>query len=200
MKKSIIHIPALLGLLIAGCRSYCPENESGWCDPHADIPAGAIPQPAGTHSSQWHSTQTALADRDDFVVYQYEWQADDIQLSPFGKRHVATLANRLVTEPEQIRIEPSEDPALDSERREQLVTLLTEQGLAGAEHRVVVSYPAAEGLHGREAPRASNGYLGGGRGSGGLSGAGQNSFGGGGNSFGGGGNGGFGGGGGGFGF
>ena len=190
MKHAIICCLALTGVLaVAGCRSYCKEKQYGWCDPGADIPAGAIPQPAGTHSSQWFATQAALADRDDFVVYQYEWQADHAQLGPFGKRHVSTLADRLISEPAQITIEPSDDEALDTARLEVLVILLAERGVAGADQRVVVAHPSAEGLHGREAPQISNAYFtGGGRGQGSSSGSNQNSFGGGnGGGFGGGG-------------
>jgi len=179
MKYNKLFVPALLTMtVVVGCRSYCPENESGWCDPHADIPAGAIPQPAGTHVNAWQSAQATLADRDDFVVYQYEWQIDSNQLSPFGKRHLGVLANRLITEPVQITIEPSNNAELDTSRRKFLVTHLTERGISSADQRVVVSYPAAEGLHGREAQRASNGYFGGGRGAGGSSGGGQNTNGG----------------------
>jgi len=177
MKQAIIWIPALLAVFVmTGCRSYRQEKQLGWCDPCADKPAGAIPQPVGTHTSRWQATQTALAARDDFVIYQYEWLADDARLSPFGKRHVQTLADRLISEPEQIRLEPSENPSLDSRRREQLVSVLTERGVPGAETRVVTAHPSAEGLHGQEAPRISNGYLS--SGSGGF-GGGQGGFGGG---------------------
>jgi len=181
-------------LVIAGCQSYCKEKNSGWCNPCADIPAGAIPQPAGTHSSQWYATQTALADRDDFVIYQYEWQPDSAQLSPFGQRHMSTLADRLSYEPEQVVIEPSGDSTLDVQRREHLVVLLNQKAVASANDRVLVASPTAEGLHGREAPRLSNGYFFSGSRSSGNSGSGQSSLGGGTGGFGGGSGGGFGGG------
>lgn len=177
MKFSTLFVPALLATtVVVGCRSYCPENESGWCDPHANIPAGAIPQPAGTHSNAWYSAQSKLADQDDFVVYQYEWQINSDQLSPFGKRHVGNLTNRLIAEPALITIEPSDNVELDTKRREFLVTHLTERGFASARQRVVVACPTAEGLHGREAQRASGGYFGSGPGAGSSSG--QNTIGG----------------------
>ena len=59
------------------------------CD---DIPPGAIPQPNGTYACQWIHAETARADQDNFVIYQYEWSADGTKLTPFGQEHVARIA------------------------------------------------------------------------------------------------------------
>jgi len=175
MKCCFTSVTALLATCaLAGCQSYDPESESGWVDPCADIPAGAIPQPAGTFTHRWYSQQAALADHDDFVIYQYEWQGENL-LSPFGQRHLEGLADRLISEPEQILIETSGNPELDSSRRDFLVNALASRDVPSAQQRVTVSYPAAEGLHGREAQGVSTGYFGSGRGS---TRSGQSSFGG----------------------
>jgi len=111
------------------------------------------------------------------VIYQYEWQAEN-QLSPFGQRHFEGLVDRLNSEPEQILVETSGNSELDAKRRELLVTALAKREVPTADQRVIVSYPVAEGLDGREAQRASMGYFGSGQGAGGLTGNGQNALGG----------------------
>jgi uncharacterized membrane protein YgcG len=146
------------GLLcvLSGCCAHCGRL---LCDGCADIPPGAIPQPTGAHACAWQTTQDALAERDDFVVYQYEWKGESAELGPFGRRHVAGLVQRLEAQPCSIIVEPSENPSLDTQRQASLIALLAAHGVPDAESRISVGYPAAEGLHGQEAPRLEQGYF-----------------------------------------
>lgn len=152
-------------LMLSGC---CPHCGRLFCDSCADITPGAIPPPPGSHTCAWQTTQAAMAERDDFVIYQYEWVGETTEPSPFGLRHLAGLVPRLQTQPCQVVIQPSENQVLDADRRIALVGLLAAQGLPDADAQVVIGYPMAEGLNGQEAPRLSQGYLRGGARSGGL--------------------------------
>jgi uncharacterized membrane protein YgcG len=181
-------------LLTAGCCANCGRL---LCDECADIPPGAIPQPTGSHTCAWQTTQEALAENDDFVVYQYEWKGESAELGPFGRRHVNGLRPRLASGPCPLVIEPSEDSDIDQQRQATLVALLTAYNVPDADSRVIVGFGQAEGLHGLEAPRLLRGYIRSGAGRGGAGGGGLGGgFGGGGvGGGGGGGGGGFGGGG-----
>ena len=54
-----------------------------------DITPGAIPQPNGTYTCQWIHEEAARANQDNFVIYEYEWDADGMKLTTFGQQHVA---------------------------------------------------------------------------------------------------------------
>jgi len=154
---------------VAGCCSKCGRL---FCDVCADIPRGAIPQPVGTHTCGWQATQTALAEQDDFVIYRYEWQGESAELGPFGRRHVANLTHRLQTQPDSLIVEPSENRALDDQRRAWLIAMLAAHEIPDAEGRVKFGYGTAEGIDGIDAQRLERGYLGSGEFGGGLGGGG----------------------------
>ena len=149
-------LTAGLASLILGCCTDCGELI---CDSWANIPRGAIPKPVGEYTCAWQNAQAALAERDDFVIYRYEWVGDTAELGPFGIRHVGDLAFRLQSQPACLIIEPAEDTPLNSERRLVLVARLASQGIPDADSLVIIGDSVAEGLHGLEAPRLSRGYL-----------------------------------------
>ena len=82
-----------------------------------DITPGAIPQPNGTYTCQWIHGETARANQDNFVIYQYEWDADGMRLTPFGQEHLARIAQGLSQVPFPVVIEPSCDPRVNESRR-----------------------------------------------------------------------------------
>jgi len=143
--------------MLSGCCSDCGRMFRDRC---ADIAPGLIPQPVGAHTCAWQTTQGAIAERDDFVIYQYEWIGETAELSPFGNRHVDELVRRLESQPYQMTIEPSEgNPSLDAHRRMILIGRLNSYGVVGADARVSIDYAAAEGLIGPEGPGLYSGYL-----------------------------------------
>jgi hypothetical protein len=71
----------LFAIAVPGC---CHDEPRG-CN---NITPGAIPQPNGTYLCQWNHAETARADRDNFVIYQYEWSADGTKLTQFGQEHL----------------------------------------------------------------------------------------------------------------
>jgi uncharacterized membrane protein YgcG len=145
-----IAIFGCLGLL-AGCGTS--SNYTG-IDRYAAMPAGAIPPPPGTSLHGHAMVHAQEAEADDFVIYRCEWQADGIQLGPYGKKHVVQLAQRVPKQPSLIVLEPDEHrPEVDQARHKVLIETLANLGVGDAAARVVIGYPNAEGLQGDEARR-----------------------------------------------
>jgi hypothetical protein len=147
----------LLGVaaLSAGCHQ--PGSEYVWpTDRCADIPCGAIPQPAGIYSCQWQTAQKLRAEQDKFVVYQYEWFQGGDHLGPEGRRHVEAIAQRLDSVPFPVIVEKSDDSKLNETRRQSVIATLSSLGAPDPERRVILGYSEAEGLEGTEAVRLGN--------------------------------------------
>ena len=115
------------------------------------IPPGAIPQPNGTYACQWVHAETACADRDKFVIYQYEWSAEPSKLTQFGQAHLARIAQGLSQSPYPVVIEPTADPRLDEIRRMAVLAALANCHCPIVAERIVLGRSDAEGLYGLEA-------------------------------------------------
>ena len=133
----------LLPTAISGCQSGQKPCE--------DIAPGAIPQPNGTYACQWIHAETARADRDNFVIYQYEWSADGTRLTQFGQEHMARIAQGLPQVPFPVVIEPVSDPRLNEIRRMAVLESLANCHVPIVPERVVIGRSEAEGLYGDEA-------------------------------------------------
>lgn len=147
----------LLPLLaaVAGCH-WCGGRRS--CN---DITPGAIPQPNGTYSSQWVNEQADRAQQDQFVIYQYEWAADGVSLTPHGQEHVLQIAQRLPQASWPITIEPGDSPQANESRRKAVCETLAKAGCPVDYEQIVFGRSEAEGLYGTEADAVSRGMLGG---------------------------------------
>ena len=143
----------MLAAVVSGC-----HNGSGSCN---DITPGAIPQPNGTYLCQWNHAQTGRADRDNFVIYQYEWSADGTKLTTFGQEHLARIAQGLPQVGFPVVIEPASDPHLNESRRLAVLEALANCHVPIVPDRVIFGRPEAEGLYGQEAPAVAGGMLGG---------------------------------------
>jgi len=147
----------LLALGAMSLAAGCHQTGYFWpTDRCADIPCGAIPQPAGVYSCQWQTEQKLRAEQDKFVIYQYEWFQGGDHLGPAGRRHIEAIAPRLDGVPYPVLIEKSEDTTLDETRRQFVIATLISLGAAQAERRVILGYSEAEGLDGTEAVRLGN--------------------------------------------
>jgi hypothetical protein len=136
---------------------------TGCCSPHKscnDIVPGAIPQPNGTYACQWAHAETARADQDKFVIYQYEWAADATQLTPYGQQHLAQIAQTLPQVSFPVVIEPSADNRINETRRATILNALASNGSQVIPDRVVFGRSEAEGLYGGEARGIASGMLG----------------------------------------
>ncbi len=146
-----------LGLvLLTLAASGCCHNEHKPCN---DITPGAIPQPSGTYACQWIHAESARAEQDKFVIYQYEWSADGTKLTPFGQEHLARIAQGLCQAPFPVVIEPSSDEAVNVSRRVAVVEALASCPVPISPERVVMGRSEAEGLYGDEAPGAARRML-----------------------------------------
>ena len=120
----------LLALAISGCQSGHKACE--------DIPPGAIPQPNGTYLCQWNHAEMARADRDNFVIYQYEWSADPTKLTQFGQDHLVRIAQGLPQVCFPVLIERSPDQHLDELRRMAVLEALANCHVPIVPERVVI--------------------------------------------------------------
>jgi hypothetical protein len=151
--SSRLMLVLVAALLAAGCHG------GGWVwstDRCADIPCGAIPQPAGVYNCQWQTAQNFRAEQDKFVIYQYEWFEGGDHLGPDGRRHVETIAQRLDSVPYPVIVEKSDDAKEDEKRRQEVIAKLASLGAPDPERRVILGYSEAEGLAGTEAVRLGN--------------------------------------------
>lgn len=137
MLRAISSCALAIALIASGGCAQCRRWFGDRC---ADIPPGAIPPPAGSHTCAWQTAQAISAERDDFVIYQYEWLNESADFGPFGSRHIEQLADRLAAHPFCVRVEPTENAELDNARRATTVEKLATLGVADADARVVVGY------------------------------------------------------------
>ncbi|MER3416616.1 MAG: hypothetical protein C4297_10440 [Gemmataceae bacterium] len=132
---------------LAGCHTTHP-----WCvDNCSDVPPGALPAPAGTYVREFQNVQAGKAEMDDFVIYKHEWYMGGKDLGPYGLYHLDQIARRLPEVPFPVMIQAHADPELNEARRQTVIAQLAMRGIQDAQERVVVGYPAAEGLYGEEA-------------------------------------------------
>jgi hypothetical protein len=136
-----LSVPAVLG----GC---CALPAVDRC---ANIPKGAIPQPRGAHVQAFMDVQAGKAEADDFVIYKHEWCEDGKVLGPYGNYHLGQIIRRLPTVPFPVLIQVGPDDKLNEVRRQLIVSQLAAAGIHDPEQRVIVGFPAAEGVYGDEA-------------------------------------------------
>ena len=145
----------------AGCPCNKPGPDGtmhgprlGVCESSCDcIPRGSIPAPMGTYVNEFERRQAAKAEADDFVIYKNEWLDGGITLGPYGSYHLDQIVHRLESVPFPVLIQIELDPKLNESRRQVIVTALAMAGIPAPDRRVVVGFPAAEGLFGEEALR-----------------------------------------------
>jgi len=157
-RRRLVLVVTIVAALAAGCHE---DGHICSTDKCADIPPGAIPQPAGVYNCRWTNEQAARAEQDKFVIHQMEWFSGGDQLGPDGRRHIEQIAKRWGEVPYPIIVSASDDSSLNTKRQQIIVETLTRLGVDDADRRVKVGYPEAEGLYGTEAVRYGNIRLGG---------------------------------------
>lgn len=147
-------------LLLLATAVYAGCN---FCEPHRsccnDIPPGAIPQPSGTYACQWVHAEMGRADQENFVIYQYEWSADGVTLTPYGHEHVGYIAKRFCQAAMPVVIEPSPEARVNEARKREVITCLANCGVQPNSEGVVLCRSEAEGLYGQEAPGIADAML-----------------------------------------
>ena len=132
----------------------------------ADIPAGAIPEPAGTKICNWQTAQVANAYVDLVTLYRSDFVGDSTKLAPAA---IERINRQLFPEGSTAAqtpwiVEPSGDHALDAARVEAVSNFLAERGSTTVD--VVLGTPPAIGLSGPFAEQAAGGLLRGNNGAG----------------------------------
>ncbi|MFO0970109.1 MAG: hypothetical protein U0793_31545 [Gemmataceae bacterium] len=136
--------------LLGGCRlfdgSYL-ERGPTCVNRCADITAGAMPDPTGAHVARFIKVQAEKAEQDDFTIHRDEWFQGGKVLGPYGRYHIELIARKWGDNPFPVIIATSEIPELDAARRHFVVDMLARKGI-DADPRVILGFPAAEGLYG----------------------------------------------------
>ena len=95
-------------------------------DQHADIPKGAIPEPAGRKLDAIVTQQILSADQDRFALYVGDFVGATAQLSPSATQRLMRLNSNGELEGSDVLIQPCGNQALDSERIESVEGILEE--------------------------------------------------------------------------
>ncbi|WP_236623824.1 hypothetical protein [Rhodopirellula baltica] len=122
----------------------------------ADIPAGAIPEPAGSKVCNWQTAQVTGAVADQTVLYNADFIGTSAELSPGATERMARNANSGLAVTQPSLIEPSGNHELDAARVNAVVGQLASFGITSPV--VEVATPAALGLRGPQAERVASGF------------------------------------------
>jgi hypothetical protein len=138
---------------IAGC-----ANRGGFLgvDYCADVPAGAVPEIAGTKVCNWQTEQIAGAIADQAVLYQADFLGSSDQLSPAALDRISRHAQSNLANVLPWVIEPSGDSTLDTARVASTINALSVRGVPPTD--VQIATPAALGLTGPQAERVARGF------------------------------------------
>ena len=124
-------------------------------DSCADIPAGAIPEPAGTKVCDWQTDQVAGAIADQTVFYNCDFVGQTAKISPDALHRIASTASNGLAANQPSIIESSGDETLDTARVTAVTLQLASYGIT--QPAVEVAIPAALGMQGVQAERIANG-------------------------------------------
>lgn len=152
--KSILFVAFVSG----GCLTIGCANRGGifGVDCCADVPAGAVPEPAGTKLCRWQTEQVRGAAADQTVLYQADFVDRTESLSPGALDRMSRHAQSNLANVQPWIIEPSGDDALDAQRLVAVNDELSQRSIAPVE--VYIATPAALGLSGPQAERVAGGF------------------------------------------
>lgn len=148
-------------LIIGGCASRGGILGVDCC---ADIPAGAVPEPAGTKVCNWQNVQVSSALADQTVLYQADFVGKSDTLSPAAIQRMARNVSSGLAATQPAIIETSGDASLDAARLNVVNRQLASFGVTLP--IVEIATPAALGLRGLEAEQAARAIGNAGRGTG----------------------------------
>ena len=121
----------------------------------ADIPAGAIPEPAGAKVCDWQTAQVANAEADQTVFYKCDFVGNSAKIAPESLNRIARSAGSGLATNQPSIIEPSGDETLDAARVTAVSLQLASYGIT--DPVVTVAIPAALGMQGIRAERIADG-------------------------------------------
>lgn len=121
----------------------------------ADIPAGAIPEPAGVKNCNWQTAQVSSAEADQTVFYKCDFIGNSAKIAPEAINRIARTASSGLATTQPSIIEPSGDEALDAARVTAVSLQLSSYGIP--QPVVTVAIPAALGMQGIRAEQIADG-------------------------------------------
>ena len=121
----------------------------------ADIPAGAIPEPAGVKTCNWQTAQVSSAEADQTVFYKCDFIGNSAKIAPEAINRIARTASSGLATTQPSIIEPSGDEALDAARVTAVSLQLSSYGIP--QPVVTVAIPAALGMQGIRAEQIADG-------------------------------------------
>lgn len=157
VSESCLHrFLGLMAVLLVGCGLTTGCASRGGVlgvDCCADVPAGAIPEPAGTKVCNWQTEQVGSAIADQTILYQADFVSDTTALSPSALGRMSRHVQSGLATAQTWLIEPSGDESLDSQRVAKATEELVLRGVTSMQ--VQVATPAALGLRGPQAEQAA---------------------------------------------
>jgi len=121
----------------------------------ADIPAGAIPEPAGVKVCNWQTAEVSGAEADQTVFYKCDFIGNSAKIAPEAINRIARTATSGLAQSQPSIIEPSGDDALDAARVTAVSLQLASYGISQPD--VAVAIPAALGMQGIRAEQIADG-------------------------------------------
>ena len=115
-------------------------------DQHANIPKGAIPEPAGRKSQAIFEGQILSAEQDRYFLYQADFIGKTKDLSDSARHRLASMLASGELSGQQLYVEPSENADLDQNRIAETNAVLEELGITSTV--VHLAHPPAISLTG----------------------------------------------------
>lgn len=134
------HALLILSLVVCGC-AHDPMCDDGCWDGPSSLGLGKI------NRAHYDVMQTN-GEAADFVISENEFFDGAAEPNSAGQQHIIEIAARMAQTPFPIIVEPSRsgNGALDGERRELVVRVLTHLGNQDAAQRTMVMRPYSDGV------------------------------------------------------
>ncbi|MCP4479562.1 MAG: hypothetical protein GY818_15875 [Planctomycetaceae bacterium] len=140
----------LMGLLIFISMlvfSGCSHHRGGTgVDSLADVPKGAVPEPAGVKLCQWQTAQVLQAAQDQTVLYKADFLGESAKLAPSATEKILRSLQNGTAGVQIWVVEATKNATQDSRRVDSVTQQLTSWGVPSP--RVGIGMPTALGMPG----------------------------------------------------
>ncbi len=134
----------LISLLVfSGCNHH--RGLTG-VDSIADVPKGAVPEPAGVKLCRWQTAQVQQAAQDQTVLYKADFLGESDQLAPSATEKILRALQNGTADVQMWVVEATQDTTQDSRRVNSVTQQLANWGVQSP--RVGIGMPTALGMPG----------------------------------------------------
>lgn len=130
-------------LVFSGCSHH--RGNTG-VDSLADVPKGAVPEPAGVKLCQWQTAQVLQAAQDQTVLYKADFLGESDKLAPSATEKILRSLQNGTAGAQIWVVEATKNTTQDSRRVESVTQQLTSWGVPSP--RVGIGMPTALGMPG----------------------------------------------------